>query len=176
MFESYQNLSYDDVMRVFTEVLTEHSIEFIANPVDFSSIPLDESSNLQFLDEGNGVEYDLVPADDYFNPVNSAGQVAILFEVEQTIKDLQIAPYDSNDQPIMSNNDGLFLNKNSKIPLSVYLLAFDRTIEKLKEMAVEHNFYDGKSISPAWLNRSLSLLTGQRSEIRPNPSASMFAG
>lgn len=157
----YSKLAIDQIFEVMRNTTKAHGVEFFAEP-NFGSFKSPDSSEIfTFSDESNA-DLSLIEVDQFLTPNDPpTGTVVLLFEAYYCIDEIQYANKHSQPPVITDPNTSSFvLNEKCNVPLSVYLLAFDRTVEKLKQLALKNEFHEGRCISSAWLTRSLNTLSG----------------
>lgn len=171
MILDYSKLSISEIFEAMRNTTKAHEIDLFAEP-NYGSFKVPETNEIFTFSDETNTDFSLIEVDQFITPNSPpTGTVILLFEAYYCIDEIKYSNKQSQPPIITDPNTASFvLNEKCNIPVSVYLLALDRTIEKLKNLAVKNDFYDGRCISTAWLTRSLNTLSG--GELTPNQTFS----
>lgn len=143
------------------EIAKSHGIDFVASPESWDGIDHSDSSpSISEPIEDYRGHNTLLPLDIALNGGSPEFASFLLYEVQTTLCDAGF-DYAAAECAITINDEGLASwNRESTIPLSVFLYSTDRTFESLSKL-MSPDFYDGSAISTAWFARSLATVKGQ---------------
>ena len=172
--QSYENIQAPDVLAAMVRMAKDHGVLYVASPCkdnEYFSVAGMGGAWRTPIVYCNDAEFDLVPVETELVDANSKMANLLIYEAYASLIDAGLCDFET-PCPIDIENGAIIINPASTIPLSVYLLSADRTIEKLANLAAEHEFCEGKAVSPLWLQRTLSDLIDEPTDTM-KPALSM---
>lgn len=147
-----------EYIQLFSEIAHSYGISYIATPDEDSyyqdaAANADESSAPLAFSDNSG--YTLTPCRREFSEPFNKTLNLMLYESYMTLIDAGLATPDT-PPPFTWNDEGFVINRRSTLATSQVLCSFDRTIGRLAALAQQHDFCEGKAISPLWMTRSLN--------------------
>jgi len=151
----------EQLLGLLCSIAQEHGIGYVASPEGWESIAHDERSPSIAIPEMDLTQHHkLLPFDLALNGGQGEFASFLLYEVQNCLCDAGFDFADTESPIVITDNGKLSLNRESPIPLSVFLLSADLSLEKLSKL-MSPEFYDREAISTVWFARSLSTLQGQ---------------
>lgn len=155
-------ITSDQLVELLVEMAKSHGIEFVASPSSWSDIVHAESCQSISIPMGENLYHqDLMPMDTALTGGTQEFPGFLLYEVQVSLCDAGF-DFAGAECPIFVSDvdSSLVVNRESKVPLSVFLLSADRTFESLSKLMAP-DFFSGCAISTAWFARSVSTAKGQ---------------